>query len=71
MGLLPTLVSNSLRIENFKRLSNETKDKFIELDLLNQNYHKSITIRKTQAFAYMILINDNEKDIIITKHIQL
>ena len=71
IGLLPTLVSNSLRIENFKRLSNKTKDEFIELDLLNQNYHKSVTMRKNQAFAYMILINDNEEDTIITKHMQL
>ena len=38
IGLLPTLVSNSLRIENFKCLLNKTKDEFIELDLLNQNY---------------------------------
>ena len=46
IGLLSTLVSNSLILENFKRLSDKTTDEFIELDLLSQNYHKSITIKK-------------------------
>ena len=46
IGLLSTLVSNSLILENFKRLSDKTTDEFIELDLLSQNYHESITIKK-------------------------
>ena len=46
IGLLQTLISRNLTIENFKRFSNKTKDKFIELDLLNRNFHNTITIQK-------------------------
>ena len=68
--LLPSIISSSLTIEKFERITNKTKDKFVELDLLNRNFHNTIKIKKDQAFAYMILINDMEEDTIINKHIQ-
>ena len=72
IGLLQTLISRNLTIENFKRFSNKTKDKFIELDLLNRNFHNTITIqKKNQELGYIILINDKEEDKIITKHKKL
>ena len=70
-GLLLTFITRNLTIENFKRLSNKTKHEFITLDLLNRNFYNTVTIRKNQEFAYMILINDNEEDKIVTKHKQL
>ena len=69
-GLLPSIISSSLTIEKFERITDKTKDKFAELDLLNRNFHNTIKIKKDQAFAYMILINDMEEDTIINKHIQ-
>ena len=51
-GILPSIVSSSLTIENFKRITNKTKDKFVKLDLLNRNFHNTIKIKKDQAFAY-------------------
>ena len=70
-GLLPSIISSSLTIENFERITNKTKDKFFELDLLNRNFHNTIKIKKDQAFAYMILRNNTKEDTIINKHIQL
>ena len=70
-GLLPSIISSSLTIENFERITSKTKDKFFELDLLNRNFHNTIKIKKDQAFAYMILRNNTKEDTIINKHIQL
>ena len=70
-GLLPSIISSSLTIENFERITNKTKDKFFELDLLNRNFHNTIKIKKDQVFAYMILRNNTKEDTIINKHIQL
>ena len=70
-GLLPSIISSSLTIENFERITNKTKDKFFELDLLNRNFHNTIKIKKDQVFAYMILKNNTKEDTIINKHIQL
>ena len=55
IGLLQTFISRNLTIENFKRFSNKTKDKFIELDLLNRNFHNTITIqKKSRTWIYYI-----------------
>ena len=56
---------------NFERITNKANDKFVQLDLLNRNFHNTIKIKKDQAFPYMILINNIEYDKIINKHIQL
>ena len=51
-GLLTSVVLNSLTIENFKHITNKTKDKFAELDLLNRNLHNTVKIKKHQGFDY-------------------
>ena len=68
-GLLPSIVSSNLTIENFQRITkNKTKGGFVELHLLNRNFHNTIKMKKDQAFVYMILIKDIEDDTIINKH---
>ena len=59
--LLLTYVARNLTIENFKRFTNNTKDEFITLDLLNRNFYNTVTIRKNQEFAFIILIGDREE----------
>ena len=71
IGLLLTFITKILPLENFKCLSNKAKQEFITLDLLNRNFCNTVTIGKNQELAYMILINDNEEDKIITKHKQV
>ena len=71
IGLLQVFITRNLTIENFKRLSNKAKHEFITLDLLNGNFYNTVTIKKNQELACMILINDNEEDKIVTKHKQL
>ena len=71
IGLLPAFVTRNLTVENYKRLSNKTKHEFITLDLLNRNFYNTVAIPKNQELAYVILINDNEEDKIVTKYKQL
>ena len=67
IGLLPTFIVKNLTIKNFKRFSNKTKDKFISLDLLNRNFYNTVTIKKNQELAYLILTNV-EEDKKLTTH---
>ena len=69
--LLPTYVARNLTTENFKRFTNNTKDEFITLDLLHRNFYNTVTIRKNQEFALMILISDREEDKIVTSYAKL
>ena len=71
IGLLPTFAARNLTIENFKRFTNNTKDEFITLDLLNRNFYNTVTIRKNQEFAFIILIDDREEDKIVTSYAKL
>ena len=71
IGLLPTYVARNLTTENFKRFTNNTKDEFITLDLLNRNFYNTVTIRKNQEFAFIILIGETEEDKIVTSYVKL
>ena len=71
IGLLRTYVARNLTIENFKRFTNNTKDEFITLDLLNRNFYNTVTTRKNQDFAFIILIGDREEDKIATSYAKL
>ena len=71
LGLLPSYVARNLTTENFKQFTNNTKDKFITLDLLNSNFYNTVTIRKNQEFAFIILIDDREEDKIVTSYAKL
>ena len=44
-GLLPSIISSSLTIKNFEHITNKTKYKFVELDLLNKIFHNTIEIK--------------------------
>ena len=61
IGLLPSFVARNLTIENFRPLSNKTKDDFLQLDILNRNFYNTASIKKNQEFAYLILLNDNQQ----------
>ena len=54
IGLLLTYVARNLTTENFKRFTNNAKDEFITLDLLNRNFYNTVTIRKNQEFTFII-----------------
>ena len=69
--LLLTYLARNLTIENFKRFTNNTKDEFNTLDLLNRNFYNTVTIRKNQEFAFIILIDDREEDKIVTSYAKL
>ena len=71
IGLPPTYVARNLTIENFKRLTNNTKDEFITLDLLNRNFYNTVTITKNQEIASIVLIEDREEDKIVTTYVKL
>lgn len=61
IGLLPSLILQKLTIENFRRLTWETQDGVIKLDLLNRNFNDTIKIKKNQEIAGLILLQkDNE-----------
>ena len=49
--LLPSIVSSSWTIENFERITKRTKDKFVELDLSNRNFHNTIKIKKRSSIC--------------------
>ena len=71
ISLLPTYVARNLTIENFRRFTNNTKDEFITLNLLNINFYNTVTIRKSQEFVYIILIGDREEDKFVTSFVKL
>ena len=59
--LLPSFIVQSLTIENCKRITSQTHDELIKLKLLKRNFHNTISIRKNQEIAGLILLhNGNE-----------
>ena len=62
IGLLPSLILQKLTIENFKRLTRETQNEVIKLDLPSRSFHYTIKVKKNQEIAGLILLH---KDIII------
>ena len=55
IGLLPSFIVQSLTIENCKRITSQTGDELIKLKLLNRNFHYTISIKKNQEIAGLIL----------------
>ena len=51
IGLLPSFITQPLLIENCKRITPQTSDELIKLELLNRNFHNTISIRKNQEMA--------------------
>ena len=61
IGLLPSLVLQSLTIENSKRITSQTQDEPIKLGLLNRNFNNTIKIKKNQEIAGLILLYDSDE----------
>ena len=68
IGLLPTFVARNLTIENSRRLSNKTKDDFLQSDISNRNFYNTVSGKKNQEFADIILLNEKSSDKILTTH---
>ena len=68
IGLLPTFVARNLTIENSRRLSNKTKDDFLQSDISNRNFYNTVSGKKNQEFADIILLNKKSSDKILTTH---
>ena len=51
IGLLPSLILQSLTIENSKRITLQTQYEVIKLDLLNRNFNDTIEIKKNQEIC--------------------
>ena len=64
IGLLPSLTLQSLTIENSKRITSQTKDELIKLDLLNRNFNNTISIKKNQEIAGLILLHNSDKSLV-------
>ena len=61
IGLLPSLILQSLTIENSKRITSQNQDEIIKLDLLNRNFNETIKIEKNQEIAGLILLNNSDQ----------
>ena len=46
IGLSPSLILQTLTIENSKRITSQTLDEIIKSDLLNRNFNETIKINK-------------------------
>ena len=60
IGLLPSLILQSLTIENSKRMTSQTKEELIKLDLLNRNFNNTVSIKKNQEIARLILLHNSD-----------
>ena len=59
--LLPSFIVQSLTTENCKCIASQTSDELIKPELLNRNLPNTISIRKNQEIAGLILLhNGNE-----------
>ena len=64
IGLLPSLILQSLTIENSKRITSQTQDEIIKLDLLNRNFNETIKINKNQEIAGVMLLNNIDESFV-------
>ena len=64
IGLLPSLILQSLTIENSKRITSQTKDELIKSDLLNRNVDNTISIKKNQEIAGLILLHNSDESFV-------
>ena len=69
--LISTYVARNVTIDNLKCFTNNAKDDFIILDFLNRNFYNTVTIRKSQEFAFIMLIGDREEDKIVTSYAKI
>ena len=64
IGLLPSLILQSLTIENSKRITSQTQNEVITLDLLNRNFNDTIETKKNQEIAGLIILNNGNESFV-------
>ena len=64
IGLLPSLILQSLTIENSKRVTSQTQYELIKSDLLNRNFNNTIKIKKNQEIAGLLLLHNNHESFV-------
>ena len=62
--LLPSSILQSITIENSKRITSQTQDEIIKLDLLNRNLNETIKIKKNQEIVGLILFNNCDESFV-------
>ena len=62
--LLPSFIVQSLTIENCERITSQISDEFIKLELLNRNFHNTISIKKNQEIAGLILLQNGDESFV-------
>ena len=68
LNLLPSLKTLGLKLENEDWVSNKTKDKTIQLHLLNRSFTYTCKIKKYQCIGFIFLLGEKLNDIITTKY---
>ena len=61
IGLLPAFIQQSLTIEKIKRITPQTWDEAIKLELLNRNFHYTVSIKKNEEIAGLILLHSRDE----------
>ena len=64
ISLLP-IFEQSLTLENRKRISSQTWNETIKLELLNKNFHCKVTIEKNEEIAKLVLLPGRD---FVTRH---
>ena len=57
-----------LKLENEDWVSNKTKDKTIQLHILNRSFTYTIKIKKNQCIGFILLLGKKINDVITTKY---
>ena len=68
LNLLPSLKKIGLKLENEDWVSSKTKDKTIQLYILNRSFTYVIKIKKNQCIAFILLLGEKLNDVITTKY---
>ena len=68
LNWLPSLKEKGLHVENEDWASNKTKDKTIQLHILNRSFNYTANIKKIQCIGYIFLLDEKSTDTITTKY---
>ena len=68
LNLLPSLKGMGFHIEDNDWAKNKTKDKTIQLHILNRSFTYTIDIKKTQCIGFIFLFGERITDPITTKY---
>ena len=59
--ILPAFIQQSLTIENSKRIIPQTWDEPIKFELLNRSFHYTVSIKKNEEIAELILLHSRDE----------